>query len=269
MGAVEVRTAVTASGLTIPYAETGEPHAEPVVFVHAFVESWRYFEGVLRRLPASVHGYAPTQRGHGGADTPANSYRLEDFAADIVEFMDAVGVGRAVLVGSSSGGLIAQLVAGGNAERVSALVLISSPASLGDKPVVAEMWEEISALEDPLDAAFVEEFVRSTAPEAVPDDVMDLLIEESLKTPAHVWRATLRGLLDADVRASRAQITAPTLLISGSGDAFVSDDQQVLLDEIQDARLETYDGVGHGVHLAQPGRVVDDIVGFVADVPGS
>lgn len=61
MGDVEVRTAVLASGLTVPYAEAGNTAGEPVVFVHAYVESWRYFEVVLGQLPASMHGYAPTQ----------------------------------------------------------------------------------------------------------------------------------------------------------------------------------------------------------------
>ena len=159
MDTISVRTAILASGLTLPYAETGDPAGTPVVFVHAFVESWRYFEVVLRHLPASLHGYAPTQRGHGDADRPPDDYRPEDFAADIVDFMDAVGIHRAVLVGSSSGGLVSQFVASSHPDRLSALVLISSPATLADKPGVPVMWEEIAVLEDPLDRDFVEEFV--------------------------------------------------------------------------------------------------------------
>lgn len=263
MGSVDVKTAVLASGLTVPYAETGDSAAKPVVFVHAYVESWRYFEVVLEQLPASLHGYAPTQRGHGDADQPAHGYLPEDFAADIVGFMDALGIRRAALVGASSGGLVSQLVASTYPDRVSALALISSPAYLGDKPAVAAMWEDVSALEDPLDRGFVEEFVRSTSPESVPGDFVDTLIEESLKVPARVWKETLRGLIDTDVRANLERITAPTLLIAGNDDAFVSDDQQVLLDAIPSARLALYNGVGHSVHLAQPGRVVSDIVDFL------
>lgn len=42
MGPITVKTAILASGLTVPYAETGNPAATtPVVFVHAYVESWR------------------------------------------------------------------------------------------------------------------------------------------------------------------------------------------------------------------------------------
>ena len=96
MGDVDVRTAVLTSGLTVPYAEVGNSAGEPVVLVHAYAESWRYFEVVLKQLPASIHGCALTQRGHGDADKPAHGYLPEDFAADITGFMDALGVSRVV-----------------------------------------------------------------------------------------------------------------------------------------------------------------------------
>lgn len=260
---ISVKTAALPGGLSLPYAETGDPAGTPVVFVHAYVESWRYFEVVLRHLPASLHGYAPTQRGHGDADRPREGYRAEDTAADIVGFMDAVGIGRTVLVGSSSGGLVSQVVASTHPHRVSALVLISTPATLADKPGVAAMWDEISILEDPLARDFVEGFVRSTSPRSVPDEFVDVLTAESLKVPARVWKETLRGLIDADLTANLDRITAPTLLISGDDDAFVSSDQDVILRGIPDARLLVYKGAGHGVHLAQPERVIEDIVNFL------
>lgn len=64
------------------------------------------------------------------ADKPAAGYSLADFAAaDAVAFMDAVGVSAAVLVGSSSGGYVAQQVAVTSPHRVAGLVLAGSPRS--------------------------------------------------------------------------------------------------------------------------------------------
>lgn len=141
-----VKTAVLANGLRLPYAEAGGAAGTPVLFVHAFVESWRYFEVVLAHLPDSLHGFALTQRGHGEADRPEDGYSPDDLAADIVAFMDAVGLDRAALVGSSSGGLVSQVVASTSPDRVSHLILISSPISLAHNPAVADMWAQISAL---------------------------------------------------------------------------------------------------------------------------
>jgi pimeloyl-ACP methyl ester carboxylesterase len=41
--------------------------------------------------------------------------------------------------------------------------------------------------------------------------------------------------------------------------------QELLLRGIPDARLVVYKGVGHAVHLAQPDRVVRDLVDFLAE----
>lgn len=147
MDAIEERTATLRSGVRVPYAETGRRDASvSMVLVHAYVESWRYFAPVLRCLPASVHALAPTQRGHESVEGDPAGYRISDFASDIVEFLDAVGIARAVLVGASSGGLVSQVVAATHPSRVAGLVLISSPVALADKPGVRAMGEEILAL---------------------------------------------------------------------------------------------------------------------------
>ncbi len=263
MKTVTVGSATLPSGLHLPFAETGSPSGVPVVLVHGYAESWRYFGAVLRGLPASVHAYGLTLRGHGQADRPADGYRPEDFAADIVDFMDVIGERRAVLVGSSSGGLVAQIVASSHPDGVLGLVLISSPATLADKPGVSAMWGGISTLSDPLDRAFVEDFVRATSPESVPENFVDVLIEESLQASALVWKETLRGLMEAELPVALDRITAPTLLICGDQDPYISDDQAVLLRSIPDAQLLVYEGVGHAVHLAHPDRVIADLVAFI------
>src|SRR6186713_2913085 len=57
------------------------------------------------------------------ADVP---YRLDDMAADAVGLLDALGIGRAHIVGASMGGSIAQLVAGHYQERTRSLVSMMS-----------------------------------------------------------------------------------------------------------------------------------------------
>jgi pimeloyl-ACP methyl ester carboxylesterase len=47
------------------------------------------------------HAYALDQRGHGDSERPDCCYAVEDFAGDVVAFLDAVGIERASLVGHS------------------------------------------------------------------------------------------------------------------------------------------------------------------------
>jgi pimeloyl-ACP methyl ester carboxylesterase len=263
--AIETRTATLRTGVALPYAETGGlgGGSLPVVLVHAYVESWRYFEPLLRSLPPSIHAFVPTLRDHQSVVCNAARYQVVDFATDIVDFMDAVGLARAVLVGASSGGLVSQVVATRYPERVAGLVLISSPVTLADKPGITAMRDEIMALSDPLDAHFVDQFVRATSPADMPEHLVSRLVDESLAIPAEVWREWFSGLLQVERPEVLESIRVPVLLLSGTSDTFVSEDQQVLLHRIPEAELVVYDGIGHGPHLACPDRVAEDVSAFV------
>jgi non-heme chloroperoxidase len=63
---------------------------------------------VLPLLSPEYHAFALTQRGHGDSDKPECCYTVDDFAADVDAFMDALGIERATVVGASTGALFAQ-----------------------------------------------------------------------------------------------------------------------------------------------------------------
>ncbi|MEU3736504.1 alpha/beta hydrolase [Streptomyces sp. NPDC032198] len=268
MPAVAVHTVPLREGPLLPYAEAGDPTGTPVVLVHGYVDSWWTFEPLLRCLPSSLHVYAPTQRGHGDAEKPPDGYLPEDFATDLVAFMDGLGIERAVLVGGSSGGLQARIVAGRYPDRVAGLVLLGTPVALADKPAAVEMWKVVQKLEDPLDRSFADRFTKGLIAESgagsaagsVGRGFLETVVEESLKAPARVWRETLRGLLETDLRATLSGILVPTLALWGDQDPFVTrEEQQTVLDTVLGSRLIVYEGVGHVVHWETPERVARDI----------
>ncbi|WP_327375376.1 alpha/beta hydrolase [Streptomyces sp. NBC_01216] len=267
MSTLALHRAVLRDGTALPYAEAGYPGGTPVVMLHGYTDSWWTFEPVLRRLPTSLHGYAPTQRGHGDADKPPEGYLPEDFAADAVAFMDSVGIDRAVLVGGSSGGVQARIVAGRYPDRVAGLVLLGVPATLADKPAATGLWERVRRCEDPLDRSFAEEFASGMTEAPVGRGFLETVVEESLKAPARVWRETLRGLMETDLRATLAGILVPTLVVWGDKDPLLTrEDQQTILDSVPGSRLIVYEGTGHAVYWESPERVVRDIAAFAHQV---
>ena len=257
-----VRRVVLATGVSVPYVSAGPAAGAPVVLLHAWGESWRSFDRLLPLLPGTVHAVAMDLRGHGDADKPATGYSLAEVAADVVAFMDAAGVASAVLLGSSSGGYVAQQVAITSPHRVAGLVLIGSPRSLQGRPPFAN---EVDQLTEPVDAAWVRRFLAWFPRfHQVPPWYIDDRVQDGARMPAYVWRETLAALVSARPPTDTATITAPTLIVWGARDELLTRaDQQALAAAIPASRLIVYQDTGHLVLWEQPERVASDLTAFV------
>jgi len=264
---IVVKSARLGSGLTLPYAESAAPGGVPVVLVHGIADSWRTFGPLLAHLPATLHAFAPTQRGHGDADRPPTGYRPDDFADDLVGFLDAVGLTRAVLVGASSGGVAARIAAGRHPDRSAGLVLVGVPAELADKPGIAEVGRLLDALVDPVGRGFVEGFLSGMTARPMDRELLETVVEDNLKVPARVWRETMRGLLETDLPATLTGITVPTLVLWGDRDAVLPrTDQQRILDAVPGSGLTVLEGAGHVAYWDRPERVAAELAAFAARV---
>lgn len=178
-----------------------------------------------------------------------------------------------MLVGGSSGGVQARIVAGRHAERVAGLVLLGTPARLEDKAGAEDIRRTVRELADPVPREFVERFNAGFAEGGVLGGVLDAellrrIVDEAAKTPAEMWRETLRGLLAPDLADSLTGVSVPTLVIWGSEDAILDRaDQQVILDAVPGAELLTYQGAGHALYWERPDQVALDIGKFVSRLP--
>ncbi|HEV8420308.1 MAG TPA: alpha/beta hydrolase, partial [Actinomycetota bacterium] len=252
----------------LQYVEQGDASGTPLILLHGIADSWRSFELVLPHLPASIHAFAVTQRGHGDASRPEIGYRPDDFAADLAAFMDVLHLEAAVIAGGSSGGFIARRFAIDHPERTLGLVFLGSPLALRGKPGVQEMWDStMSKLTDPIGPGFVRKFAESTLAQPVPPAFLETIVQENLKVPARVWKATMEGLLEDDSSDALDRITAPTLIIWGDQDSILTrSDQEALAEAIVDSRLVVYPGAGHACYWEEPGRVASDLAAFIDDV---
>jgi pimeloyl-ACP methyl ester carboxylesterase len=256
-----------ASGLTLEYAEQGNPKGTPVVFLHGYTDSWHSFERVLSYVPESIHALAPSQRGYGDSDRPESTYLISELADDLTEFMDAVGIESAIIVGHSMGSMVAERFAIDHPQRTLALLLAGTNPSLKGNPVCEEFNVAVQELEDPIDRAFVQEFQESTLAQPVPADFLNLIVSESLKVPARIWKTAFTGFLETDFARELSRIEAPTLIIYGDRDTFMTRaDHEAVHSRIRGSRMTTYEGAGHAMHWEEPSRFAADLVAFVQRV---
>jgi non-heme chloroperoxidase len=257
-----------ACGLTLSYTDRGNASDRALLFLPGPTDSWRSYQLVLDLLPREIRAISVSQRGHGESDKPATGYAVEDFAADVVPLLDALGVERAILVGHSGSCLVARRVALDHPDRVSALILEASPSTLRGDARLADFVETVvSNLDDPISPDFARSLVVETSSENVAPDTVDLLAEELLKVPAHVWRETFTELLGYDDTDELPLIEAPTLLIWGDADALVSRDMQDhLARTIPNAQLLVYPDVGHTPRWDDRVRFRNDLARFADQV---
>ena len=257
-----------ASGVTLSYVRQGNGVDPAVVLLPGPTDSWRSYQPVLDHLPSETHVISVSQRGHGESDKPDSGYGIQDFAADVILLLDALGIARAVLAGHSGSCLVARRVALDQPDRVAGLFLEASPTTLRHDPLLGASLESVvSELEDPITRDFARSFLTETSSADIRPELLDLLVEELLKVPARVWKETFSGLLEYDDLSELGRIEAPTRLLWGDADAVVSRGmQQRLARSIPGSVLVVYHGVGHTPRWEKPMRFSSDLATFARQV---
>ncbi|MEO0997328.1 MAG: alpha/beta hydrolase [Pseudomonadota bacterium] len=146
-------------GLTLYYREYGDGDtATPVLCLPGLTRNSRDFEQLAPALATGRRVLAADLRGRGRSDYDPDwrRYQPSTYAGDTLALLDHAGIGRAVLIGTSLGGLVSMMLAAHHRECVAGVVLNDigpeiDPAGLsrirnytGRLPPVAG-WEEAAA----------------------------------------------------------------------------------------------------------------------------
>jgi pimeloyl-ACP methyl ester carboxylesterase len=110
----------------------GAANGQTIVLLHGKNFGSYYWKDTIRSLAAT--GYrvvAPDQIGWGKSAKPDIRYSFQALAANTAHLLDTLGIGRAIVLGHSTGGVLAVRFARSYADRVSALVL-EDPLGLED-----------------------------------------------------------------------------------------------------------------------------------------
>lgn len=235
-----VRREVRIGDVPIGYQEAGE--GEPLVLLHGLSGSTLWWGRNVQALAPRHHLYLVDLPGFGALRRLRKQFALATATRWVLQWMDAVGIERAHLLGHSMGGLISIRIAAAYPERVNQLVL-AAPAGL---PGVSSLLGEIRPLVTAL---------RYTTPTFLP-----ILAYDALRAgPTTLLRASM-DILGSDVRADLGSIAAPTLLIWGDRDTLVPPSGgPVLRQAIPDSRLLMVRGAGHVV-MYDRHRVFNDAV---------
>lgn len=121
----------------IHYHEAGE--GQPVILLHGSgpgASAWSNFSQNIEVLARKYRVIAPDFPGWGKSDEfdPTTAKRFSVNAEVVVGLMDALGIGKAAVVGNSMGGIASQMVTALHPERVTHCVTMGAPAPGGSQP---------------------------------------------------------------------------------------------------------------------------------------
>ena len=145
LSALPLRT-IEAGVLRVAYVDAGDPAADPIVLLHGYPYDIHSFEEVVPLLvDAGYRVLVPYLRGHGPTrflsdDTPRSGQQAA-LGADLLAFIDALGLELPVVAGFDWGGRAACVVAALWPERISGLVSVNG-----------YLVQEIAASQTPLRA---------------------------------------------------------------------------------------------------------------------
>jgi len=266
-GGVRTDQVRLADGRPIRYRRMGPGGGTPIVMVHGFAGELLTWAAVQVPLSARHPVYALDLPGHGGSSKDLGAGGVPGLAEALLAFLDAVGIGRAHLVGHSMGGAVALQAALSRPGRAASLTLVAS-GGLGEEA----------------DTGFVDRLLAARDPDTLAAALRPLYADPRLVTPAlgelvlaalsgPGIRETLRRLADQCFTPGRqrlvlrdrlAELTIPVQVLWGTDDAILPVGQARGLPPAVAVHL--FPGQGHMLPIEAPAEVNRLVAGIAAAV---
>jgi pimeloyl-ACP methyl ester carboxylesterase len=240
----------------------GEPEGLPIVLVHGINMSRDVWTEVADRLAATRRVVTFDLRGH-GRSAQDGPFTAADYAADTLAVMDALGIERAHVVGTSFGGSTAAVLASTTPERVATV------ASFGGALTVEGL--DLDGAIAFIKSVGVRDFFAAFLPQGSFAPGTDQALIDRALDAASVGREVdtvievTTTALQADTTAAAQAVTAPALVVTGEHDMTCP----VAAGQAVAAALRTthvvMPGRGHVVSMEDPAGVADMIERHAAD----
>jgi pimeloyl-ACP methyl ester carboxylesterase len=253
------------------YTEAGDRDDPPIVLLHGFSASLRWWDRVAPELAnRGLRVIRFDLLGHGGSEKPRDGYAPDEQAELIADALKKLRVRRATVVGHSMGGTVAIALAERERRLVRKVAVIGTPPRDGFAelpflgrvatwPVVGELVRRFApdqAIKAGLDSAFADDV---DVPDQFVDDVDEMTYSAYDKSSTESQefgeeKPNSERVLDARV---------PLLVIFGTEDEIVDPDAaDRWKKDVPRARVVKMRGVGHSPHWERPREVSQLLLGF-------
>jgi pimeloyl-ACP methyl ester carboxylesterase len=258
---------VTVLGFKLHYREAG--HGPPLVLLHGLGGDSSRWAPNIGPLATDFHIIALDQIGFGRSDKPLANYHTGMLSEFLVDFLKAIGMPKASLVGNSMGASVAAYTAVHYPNAVDRLVLVDGagykPSSGGPAPD-----PHVGQIENGVTREETREFFRilfhdkSLVTDKIVDDNIMLRLRSAFAI-SKILESGQRGL-GGITEEEMQTIKAPTLILWGKYDELAGPPERTgerLRRDIRGSRLVVIDNAGHLPQLERAGEVNQIIQQFL------
>lgn len=251
---------ILAKGTLLSYAVEPEeinPLDLIIVFIHGSGgdgQDWKYQLTGLSRMASIIALDLP---GHGGSPPPAPE-RVEEHAQCVMDFVDALGLRKVMLVGCSLGSAITLSVALSEPSWLTAIGLVGAGARLR---VLPALLEGLKAHPD-MALAMLADFCLSPGSAR---ELHEEIRQKLLAATADIVHKDLSACDRFDVMNRLGEISLPAWIIVGQDDRLTPVKYAQYLNRgISSSTLTLVPGAGHLVMIEQPESFNDSLARFLS-----
>ncbi len=220
----------------------------PLVFLHGWVGSWRYWIPSMQAASVSFRAYALDMWGFGDTARNLDGYAIEKQVTLLDDFLDNMGIGKIALIGHGLGAIIAAIFAQKHPKYVDRILAIGLPfdSSLIDSRFENTKPEELAS------------WLLSNTPDG------DQARQDAPKTDPQAIIQSLKSLQGKDLHNLSRHISHPCLLVHGEEDIAIQNPPQQMLKTLPlHFHHISLEGAGHFPMLDRPNefnRLMNDFL---------
>lgn len=248
--------------------EDGDRSDPPLVLIHGFQASLRWWDRVTPALARENHVIRIDLLGHGGSEKPRDGYSMEEQGDLVAEVMEELGVRRAAVVGHSMGGQVATALAERHRELVGRLMMIDTAPENGfNRNRLTQRIATTPVIGHAISRVTTDSMIRKQVDLAFADgtDVPDRLYNDPKRATYNSFSGARAGNLayrdDRPLDERLAGSGIPLDVIFGSEDELV-DPKAAGEWDVPGVRFAVLKGAGHTPIVERPAQMARIIAEF-------
>lgn len=262
---------IVINNMTFSYSDEGPTDAPVIIFIHGFPLNKSMWSGQRETLRNECRIITYDVRGHGNSEAGDKEFSIDLFAHDLIDLLNALDIGKAVVAGLSMGGYIALNAIINYPGRFEALILCDTNCIADTAETKEKRFNAISDIMENGMEDYMNESIRNLfAAESLasrPDEIM--AVRQMISNTSEITLFdTLRALASRNETCSRlTNIEVPVLILVGEEDVIAPPSAaRQMHDKIRDCRLHIIKHAGHLSNMDNPYDFNDQILNFVRAV---